>query len=183
MQEGFCVCEVLENFDDSHKLKRGASVAAYFPDNALFAMDPEFPKDIKLADCIRNDGGFILASKPLMELMRSANGNHVEYLRVKILNHKKRVASTEYFIINPLDILDAIDFDHSSVEWNLINPELISSCSKLALNKEKIAPELKMWRLKFFPRRVLLRRDLAEAIRAAGFTGVTFTEIEDFSGF
>lgn len=182
-QDGYCVCGSLENFEDSHKLKRGTSVADYFPDDAYFEMDPDFPKDIKLADNVRNGGGFMLVSKGIKEMIERDHVNNVEYLPVKITNHKGRIASREFFIINPLDICDAIDFDQSKIKWNNINPDIISSCTKLVLKEDKIPTGLKMFRLKYFSRRVLIRRDHAEKIQKRGFVGVAFTKVQDFRGF
>jgi hypothetical protein len=183
MRDGFCVCEGLEKVEDTHELKRGASMADRFPADARFSMDPDYPKDIKLGDTIRNDDGLILVSKRLKETIEAGGIDKVEFLQVTIINHKGRLASTEYFIVNPVEIRDAIDLHQSDVQWNAINPNLISSCSRLVLDDEKIDPNLKMWRLKFFPRRVLVRRDLADAILTEQFTGVAFTEVADFSGF
>ena len=184
IEDGCCVCGSLENVEDSHKVKRGISVAEYFPDNAFFQMSPDFPKDIKLVDNIRNRGGFVLVSRGIKNMIEGANNvNHVEYLPVKIINHKGRIASKDYFIINPLDICDAIDFDQSEIKWNNINPDIISSCAKLVLKKNNIPYDFKIFRLKYFPRRVLLRRDLAEKIGKGGFTGIAFTESQNFRGF
>ena len=182
-EEGYCVCGGLENFEDSHKLKRGISIGEYFPADALFRMDPDFPKDIKLSDNIRNKGGFMLVSKEIKELIEREHVNNSEYLSVKIINHKGRVASENYFIINPLGIYDAIDLDSSSVKWNNINPEEISTCLKLILKKEYIPADAKMFRLKYFSRHVVLRRDLAEQIKNGSFTGISFTDVQNFKGF
>jgi hypothetical protein len=182
-REGFCVCGKLEGFKDAPELKRGMSAAHYFPDDARFSMNPEFPKDIKLGDCIDNRGGFLLVSKPFKEMIETADVRNVEYLRVTILNHKGRVASNSYFIINPLSVFEAIDLERSIIRWNNIDPELISSCDRLVLDGDKIPPDAAMWRLKSLPTHVMVRRDLVEEIQAKGFSGVAFTEVKDFSGF
>ena len=64
-----------------------------------------------------------------------------------------------------------------------INPDIISSCTKLVLKEDKIPTGLKMFRLKYFSRRVLIRRDHAEKIQKRGFVGVAFTKVQDFRGF
>ena len=182
-EDGYCVCRSLEGFEDAHKLKRGTPVAGYFPDDALFRMDSDFPKDIKLADNVRNGGGFILVSKALKVIIEQNNENNVEYLPIKIINHKGRVASNDYFVINPLDIRDAIDLDRSKIVWNNINPEIISSCKKLVLKEEKIPPNFKIFRIKYFYRRVLLSYDLVELIKRSGFSGIALVDVKDFKGF
>ena len=167
-EDGYCVCRSLEGFEDAHKLKRGTPVAGYFPDDALFRMDSDFPKDIKLADNVRNGGGFILVSKALKVIIEQNNENNVEYLPIKI---------------NPLDIRDAIDLDRSKIVWNNINPEIISSCKKLVLKEEKIPPNFKIFRIKYFYRRVLLSYGLVELIKRSGFSGIALVDVKDFKGF
>lgn len=184
IEDGYCVCNSLEGFEDSRKLKRGHSVAHSFPDDACFRMDPDFPKDIMLSDNIRNGGGFLLVSNRLKEALEEDNEvNNVEWLPVKIINHKGRVASEEYVVANPLDLCDAIDRDRSEITWNSIMPDLIASCEKLVLDEEKIPADFKLFRLKHFSRRVVLRADFADKIKSRGFSQIAFTPAEGFSGF
>lgn len=65
------------------------------------------------------------------------------------------------------------------VVWNPIDPELIADCTELVLDESRIDPAAKVFRLKHYPRKVVFRRDLAQAIKAAGCTGIKFIEIED----
>jgi hypothetical protein len=146
-------------------------------------MDPDFPDDIKLSDNIRNSGGFILASKPLKERVERDAPSDVEYLPVQIINHKGRLASSDYFIINPLSIYNAIDFDRSIVKWNNINPDVIASVTKLVIDSSKVPPEATLFRLKSFERRVLVRRDLVDKLSRTGLTGIGFADLDGFRGF
>ena len=180
--DGYCVCKSIEGFEASHKLKKGEKVGDIFPDTVFFQMDPDFPKDIMLADNVRNSG-FLLVSQKLKSFLEQNELNNTEYLKVKILNHKGRVASDEFYIINPLDFADAINFSQSKVKWNNITPDIIASCTKLRLDENKIPTYYKMFRLKFFPRRVLVSYELKEKISNAGFSGLSFKSLEEFRGF
>lgn len=181
--EGYCVCKTLEGFDDGHKLKRGAPVADRFPDDAVFRMDPEFPKDLQLGDVIRNDGGFLLVSRRVRQCVEDYQVENTEYLPVRIINHKGRIASEDYFLINPLQIVDAIDLDKSDIKWNNIRSDLISSVRKLVIDENRVPVNSKMFRLRYLPRRVILHEDLASAIDSAGFIGITFVPVDKFRGF
>jgi hypothetical protein len=182
-REGFCVCTTLLGYEESHKLKRGASAALEFPQDAQFAMDPDFPDDIKLADNIRNTGGFILASKPLKQIIEPEVGADVEYLPVKIINHKGRLASSDYFIINPLSIYDAIDFTQSVVKRNNINPDAIASVTKLVIDPLRVPQNATVFRLKSFERRVLVHREIADRLSRTGLSGIGFQDAAEFRGF
>jgi hypothetical protein len=146
-------------------------------------MDPEFPDDLKLGDSIKNSGGYLVISKRLKEALEPAVADAVEYLPVRIINHKGRLASAAYFIANPLAIYDAIDLEKSTVKWNHINTDAITSISKLVLDGERLPRETSMFRLKAFERRVVLSRALADSLASGGFVGLGFTNVTDFRGF
>jgi hypothetical protein len=182
-QPGFCVCTTLQGYEEAFKLKRGSPVGEAFPEDAHFDMNPDFPDDIKLGDNIKNTGGFILVSKALRDLLETAGASNLEYLAVRIINHKGRLASADYFIINPLAVYDAIDFAQSVVKRNNINPDSLSSVSKLVIDPSKVPPEATLFRLKAFERRVVVRRQVADRLTAAGLVGIGFTDVTTFRGF
>ncbi len=183
IEEGYCVCLSLEGYEDAHKLKRGVSANDDFPEDAVFRMDPDFPKDIQLPDNVRNSGGFVLVSSELKEFISPHLDDETELLRVSIMNHKDRLASDDYYIMNPTRIIDMIDIDRSDVIWNSINPDMIASCKRLVLKNDAALPQASVFRLKFLSRRVVLTEDLAEKLVEAGFSGLKFVSVDEFRGF
>lgn len=179
-EPGYCVCTALQGFDEEFLIAYGQSVAEQFPEDTFYKMSNEFPKDIQLADAIDNYDSYLLVSPRLGAFIKNEVNGDIEFLPTKILNHKGRVASDEYLIVNVLDIHDAIDLDQSEVKWNRIDPDKITKFRKLVLKEDRIPLECQMLRLKHFPNRVLVQRDLAEAIQDQGFTGVSFVETEGF---
>lgn len=175
-----CVLLGLKNVEDSYELSRGVSRAKDFPTNACFHMDPEFKKDITLSDNLDNMDRLLVVSKRLKEFVERSNARQVEYLRVTIINHKNRVASDEYFIINPLSIVDCIDKKKSDLLWNAIDPLKIASCDRLVLNPRSFENEPALFRLKHLEHAVMVDRKLVDAITGEGFTGIRFTEIDSF---
>ncbi len=183
MPPGYCVCMGLDGFDEGYKINYGQPVGEdAFPDTAFFTMSRDFPKDIQLADNVKNTGK-ILVSEALKTALTSMVEGEVEYLPVKIINHKGRVASDAYFVVNVLDFCDALDQEKSDIVWNSINPNLISACYEIVLHEDRIPLTLAMFRLKYFPTKVIVRRDVAERLEEEGFTGLRFIEIADYDGF
>lgn len=173
-----CFLEDLENFDDPPAL-RGSRKIEQWPADVRFHMDPNFPKAIKLVDCIGNMASAFVASKRLKEAIEAAGPASVQYLPVSIINHKGRLASDEYFVINPFKLQDCIDQKASSLTWNSIDPTLISGCGSLVLDESRIASKATLFRLKHYPFRLIFRRDLADEIKRQKFSGLTFIEIAD----
>jgi hypothetical protein len=175
---GFCSLTALQNVDKSWELKFGISRSDGFPITARFDMDPSHPKAIKLADCIYNANALAVISQALKEFIESRQPPRTEFLPVSIYNHKKRLASDSYFILNPLSLPDCIDMKKSKITWNKIKKDLIAFCKKLVLEPSAIDPDLLLLRPKFLPSVILVREDLAEAIGKQGFTGVKFIPID-----
>ena len=116
--QNYCVLDDMDNVDDDFELKEGIPRAKGFPDNAVMSMDPEYPKDMALADNVFNLCRLVVVSKRLKEFIESRNPKNLEYLRVGILNHKKRLASKEYFIVHPIHPQDCLDAKKSGAEWS-----------------------------------------------------------------
>jgi hypothetical protein len=175
--KAFCVLQKLENLKEPLRLKKGLKLQPW-PKDVKFHMDPNFPKSIQLADCVKNLTGAIVVSKRFKELVEAADAAAVEYLPVSIIDHKGKLASSDYFIVNPYELQDCIDQERSVLKWNSIDPDLISICTKLVIDTGKIARGAKVFRLKHLPTNVLFERGLAEKATAAGLTGMKFTEIK-----
>jgi hypothetical protein len=176
----FCSLDLLENVDDSFELKRGVSRAQGFPSTASFSMDPAHKKAVKLGDNLYTLENVLVISKPLKEFLESRKPLETEFLPVSIINHKGRLASPDYFIVNPLSVQDCINKSKSTLDWNPIEKDLIASCEVLVLDTARIDPRYVMFRPRFMPTVVLLRRDVAEAAQGAGFKGMRLTDIDEF---
>jgi hypothetical protein len=174
------VLTLLQNVPDTYEIGAGVSRTEGFPENALWEMNPEFPKDVRLADNLDNLESMIVVSKRLKEHVEAAGTTAVEFLPVALVNHKGRVASRDYFIINPLHVVDCIDREQSKIEWNGIDPEAICSCFGLVLLADQIDESIRLFRLKHMPKVVMVREDLADSLMRAGFTGLRFVPVEEF---
>lgn len=180
-KEGFCVIN-RPDVNGLRKLKKGVSLISDFPDDAACVMNPEFPKDIQLADYLYGAGIPVISLRLKEILEKEVLDNRVEYLPLRIINHKGRVASHDYFIVNPMDVCDCIDIDKSGVRWNQITSNLISGCNGLVLKNEAIPEGYKLFRLKYWGSKVLVRSGLVETLNAADLTGLDFRNTEGYTG-
>jgi hypothetical protein len=170
----YCVLGFLEGFSDGYKLKKGDSVASEWPDDARFSMDPDFKKKIKLSDNLLNPSRVLVASKRLADFFREKKVPNLEFLPVTIFNHKKKVASTEYSIVNLVTTQDCIDTKKSEVTWNNIDPHYISKMKQLVFNEKKIDKTALLFRAEHLSTQMFVRADFAAEVTAAGFTNVKF---------
>lgn len=165
--------------EDDWQITKGISRVDDFPEDAVFPMNPDFPHGIALKDSIQNIGSMVVVSPRLKDFLEQRELKAVEYLPVGLLNHKGRpVQGGKYFIVNLLDPVDCLDLDRCDAKYSNITPEDIMRVKRLVLDEAKVDTERQLFSPKglFAP---LARRDLAEAIDAAGFTGIRWVELKD----
>jgi hypothetical protein len=144
-------------------------------------MDPTFPKDIKLYDQISNLERLLVCSPKLRDFIQSLELPSVETLPVTIFDHKGKVASDEYSIINPYSVQDCIDQQASMFDWNPIDTDLICGMYELVLDHEKIDPAIPVFRPKHFAQFTFIREDIADAIVKQGFQGPVMSSFDGWA--
>jgi hypothetical protein len=180
--EGFCVLTGLKGFNQPWLLAKGVALANNWPSDATFSMSPDYPTDMKLSDQVFG-GSYRVVSIRLKEALSSIDeSSNIEFLPVSILNHKGRLASKDYFIMNPLDSIDCINQDESGVIWNKIDTSMISSCEKLVLKEDAIPEGSVMFREKFMRNTILIRRDIADKLLSTEMSGLFFLEPSQYTG-
>jgi len=180
-EDVYCVLEQ-PTVDDLWELDEGVSRADRWPDDASCRMSNDFPKQIQLADNLDALGLCVVSQRLKTTLESLTHKNRIEYLPIRIINHKGRVASKDYWILNPLDICDCIDIEKSGVEWNKIDSSTISYCKKLILKPQGIPANYVMFRMKYWPSNIVVKRSLVDKASGAGLSGLDSLEIEDYTG-
>jgi hypothetical protein len=176
-------CSLLEptGIDSMVPLKEGEPIASGISGSGLSsAMNPESPDDLMLLDNVHNTDGILVASPRLRAFLGERNLADVEYLPISILDHKGRVAAPDYFVIHPVAPVDAIDADASLCKMSRIKKDRIQSMKKLALRPDAIPADRKLFRLKGLWNVALVSRPVADAISAAGFSGIRWLELSAY---
>jgi hypothetical protein len=179
--EGVCVINTPAGIKDDHELTRGMPRAAGWAKNVTATMSDEYPKDIALGDNLFGTNLIVVSSR-IKEALEAEKMEPVEFLPLSIVNHKKKVASSDYYILNPPFILDCIDLEASEVKWNLIDKTLISRCKRLVLREPSVPANAKVFRAKHLPTRILVRDHVVKKLNAAGLTGLHFSDPAEFRG-
>ncbi len=175
-----CVLEDLKNVERTNELKKGLSRIDDFPEDACFHMNRRHTKSTGLADQLGNGASCTVVSKRLKEFLEPKITSPIEYLPVTIFNHKNQVASDQYFIVNPLNVIDCIKIEESEVKWNSLDPEKIMSVRKLTFDDDKIDKNVSMFRAKHLYGSIFIHEDLANEMEDQNFTGIVFDELKDY---
>lgn len=177
-QGGYAVLLPIDHVEDDYELKEGVSRAEGWPDDASFEMNPSYPRDIQLADAIHSRGGdgVPVVSPALRALIEAAAPPDMEFLPVTIYDHKGHVASADYVIANSFHVVDCLDHDAMGITWNAMDPMSIQVCERVVIDRAKLPDAPAIFRARNLTKRVMVRRDLAEQMTAAGLSGLYFWE-------
>jgi hypothetical protein len=135
-------------FSKGYKLSSGDRVLDKdsYPADAAVRMSDAFGRD--LGGIIGNTQSLLIVSKALKDEIEQVNADPVQILRVAILNHKKRIASGDYFVVNPIGHRDCLDLDASEIEFH--DGDVVS-VDKIVLSEEKLVGAPDLFRVKEDP--------------------------------
>jgi hypothetical protein len=179
-QDGWCRLGPLENVDHPAWIRWGRSRAQDFPDNASFTMSPRFPYDTLPVDCITNMSGELVVSQPVVELLQRENLQHVEYLPVKLLDHRERPVDEPYAIVHPILPVDCLDIAACGPTWSAVAPDHILFIERLVIDVKRVDPNRRLFRCAAYTKAKIIHRSLANALTTAKFIGCSFVELEDY---
>lgn len=169
-----CILDSPENVEFSPRLVRGVPYAAEFPKDACMRMSRDAKKRTALVDDLTNTNRIKVCSPRLVAFLKERKLCNLEYLPIKILDHKGKVAASDYCIVHPIHLQDALDLEASKPTWGHIAKTEINFVQTLVIHPEKVDPKVRIFRLKSFHDPVLIEKSLADEMTAAGFDGCVF---------
>lgn len=180
----------LQGVENKWELNEGIPRSADFTAEATFKMDLDLLYNTILTDNLKNKDMLVVASRRLKEFLEEWNLEKVEYLPVTIIDHKGKPIQENYFIIHPIHPIPCLDVEKCGATWSPLDEEAIDFIERMVIDEslidtrtQSITVDRKLFRPKYFDCITLVRRDLAEAIDEAGFTGVEWMEIDECSSY
>ena len=156
-------------------LARGKSVKGLYPESPRIDLSEENP-GLRLESFVGNIKQMLVVSRPLRALLEQwCKGQEVEYLPVHIYNHRGRLHTDDYSIVNPLGTLDCIDLERSEVE--MMEGEVVG-VGRIVLSPAKLERPPHLFRVREAPDFYVISEPLAEALKAGGFTNVVLEPLE-----
>jgi hypothetical protein len=179
---GACVPDRLAGVQKKFLLHEGVPLLAGFAGDAAFHMNPDFPNDLLVPDNVRNGALVVLVSERLHRFLADRKVPSVEYLPVKVIDHKGRVASATHVILHPIDLVDCIDREQSVFEPSEFVEGDIDSFKKLVIDPARVPADRQIFKLRGYGELTLVRRELAQALSREAFTGLDWLDVDAFSG-
>jgi hypothetical protein len=180
---GACHLGNVRGVPDDFELLEGVSRGAGFPDNAYLEMSKKYPNDIRLEDFVYNTNSLLIVSDRVRQLIEGEGFQHVEFLPVTIVNHKKRKEKAPYFILNCFPLQDCLDVKQSAGEKNPIDPDDFMRLDKIVIDEQRVDQSAAIFRMKGYPGIKVFRRSALQRLLDEGCSGIAMKEIADYNWF
>jgi hypothetical protein len=165
--------------DYTYKMAEGEPMGSLYPKNAKVTMAKEY-KGTKLPSLVGNVMSFLIVDEAMRQAIEKGKVGKVEYLPLSILDHKKKLASDKYFIVNPLGTFDCLDLKKSKIER--VDDEIVG-IQQFVLDPKKLAKAPDLFRLPEMPNQYVFSKDLLGALKKLNPTNVVVTKVEDCKDF
>ncbi len=162
------------------QLVKGVPRLEGFPTDATHSVDPDYPNEIVTMDAFRSPHLITLISSALKDFLVNKSIIELEFLPVTIINHKNNPVG-DYFILHPVHPIDCMDIQASEAKPHVAVPKNIGEIKRIVLLDDRVELDRQVFKIKGLYREIIVSKALAEEIDAAGFTGVSWTNLRDYS--
>jgi len=154
----------------------GDRASPYYPPDPRIQLREEQP-GIQLSSLLGNNINYLIVSTAFKETIEAhCQDVEIEYLPFDLYDHRGRLYSRDYFIINPIGLYDCLDEATSGIEYGPEGSVVAINHPQLHPNKVAGAPAL--FRVHHKPTVYIIDEALAAAIREKGFTNVRLRELQ-----
>jgi hypothetical protein len=155
----------------------GEPAGAEYPADARIYLQPESP-GIKLPSFLGNQVGYLIVNTAMKTAMEAFDLGNVELLPFTLYDHKKRVLSKDYWIVNPIGSLERLSRGASVIKLLDNDPNQIIAVKKFVLDAKKVAQGSDLFRVAEARFQYFVSERIAAAWQAGKFTNVYLDEVD-----
>jgi hypothetical protein len=160
-----------------YKMAKGKSAAAEYPRDAKWYMSDQWP-GIKLPSILNNSSTFLVVHADVKRVIESL-GVPVESYGFTLYDHKKRIASKDHFIVNPLGTFDCLNLQKSEIKYSKTHPDEIIRIFRYVLDPRKLESAPPLFRIKEDPRAIVFSQEAVNRLkREANPTNAYFFKLD-----
>ncbi|MFP2931995.1 imm11 family protein [Pyxidicoccus sp. 3LG] len=164
---------------DDYKVMRGKRFGADYPADpadARIFMSPD-RRGMKLCSLIGNTHNMLVVSSQFKAAIeKHCQGVDIEYLPFTLYDHRKRVHSRDYFIINPIGTFDCLDEAASGVKYGS-QPDFVIGLDELVLDRNKVKDAPQLFRVKQKPAEYIIGVELGREMFNLGLTNIVWKKL------
>ena len=133
-----------------------------------------------VTEMLGNSYGWPIMSRRAIELLDGAIRNEVQLLPVKVINKDTKEEIENYYVLNVLPFLDALDLEHSLHTYFTCGDIKVLSVMKYALRKEGVENH-NIFRLKESPMSIFVSEHFKRIAEENKMLGLDFLEVKVIS--
>lgn len=159
-------------------IRQGKRLGKHYPADARIKMDHR-SKGNKLASMLGNTMSFLIVHTDVKKLIETNNLNaEIEYLPVNIYNHKGRLQSSDYWIINVIGTLDCVDKEKSDIDYEDETRQEVIGVGTIVLDGKKLRGAPDLFRVPEQAEDIIASDRLYRILVAGKFSNLAFSPIE-----
>ena len=158
-------------------LSEGEPIGDHYPQNARIYLQGKHP-GIRLPSLIGNTLCLLIVNSAFKETLLQHAGTAIEALPFTLYNHKKRVHSRDYWIVNPLGIIDCLDKQRSEIKYLDEDPAQVVAVNKFVVDGRKLKDQPEIFRVPEARTEYFITLSLAKRLKQAGFTNIFVDAVE-----
>jgi hypothetical protein len=153
-----------------HQYPEGMNRTTFMFSMGEEAQPGDYPEDLRIYMCERDGGrnvpdlvgntySWLIASERLKASFEKVHLGPTQHVPLRIFNHKRRLEADNYFIVNPIGVLDVVNEAKSEIEW--LDGEVVG-VDKYVLDPKKLKSAPDLFRLKHEPQEYVVSERLLE---------------------
>jgi hypothetical protein len=158
---------------DGWRITHGEPAKDLFPANATLRFSKKHP-GMKLSSFIGNTRSFLIVAPPFRQAIEELGPKQTEFLPITLLDHRGRVASKDYVIVNPLGTLDCLDEKESGIE--LVDGEVVG-VDEYVVASSKVARAPQLFRIREAENEYVFGLELMRRIQKLDLSNVIVMEL------
>lgn len=160
-------------------MRRGKRIGALYPSDVKVHLSRRAP-GIKLTSLLGNTLSYLMLDAKAKQVFLDNCKCEIEALPFTLINHKGRVHSKDYCILNPVGTFDCVNKDVSNIEYEDASRQVVVGVAwapgSLVFDTKKMADAPDLFRVPEEPALMFISQRLARAIKDAQLTNVLLTE-------
>lgn len=155
---------------NSYRMSLGDRAKKYWPEDAKISLRPENP-GIKLTGILSNVKNYLLINSKGAEIIKEfCSDMKMEILPFTLINHKKRIHSTDYCCVNLIGNFDCLNEEKSGITYGENND--VISIDEYVLDAKKVKKAPHCFRIDKHRSKYVISRELGRALKDAGITNL-----------
>lgn len=159
----------------SYLLWKGKSIIKHLPKNPSIYLNKDL-SGLQLCSFIGNTKSYLVVETKMKDVILEYRKEKMEIFSFTLYNHKKRVHSTDYWIVNPLETFDCLN--RIASDFAYYDDGRIMHVKTFVFDPEKLQHAPNLFRIPEMPYRFFISQVLAKAFQKHEFTNIYLTEIE-----